>query len=263
MSDPRLRLHRALAGPPDGPTVVLANSLGATLAMWEPQVASLVLAGFRVVRYDMRGHGGTPAVDGPYSIADLALDAVGLLDELGIGRAHVVGLSIGGMVGQWLAAHAPERVDRLVLVATSARLGPPEQWASRADTVLAAGMGAIATAVVGRWFTPAYALRHPALVARMEDMVRSIDAVGYAGCCRAIERMDLVDDLALIRAPTLIVAGAKDPAIPAEHAAVLHARIAGSQLVEVPDAAHLLNVQRPVSVSRLILGHLAGAEAIA
>ena len=218
-----VRVHHEVRGPSDGPVVVLADSLGSTFAMWDPQMADLTRT-FRVVRYDLRGHGGSPAPDGPYGIADLGGDLLGLLDDLEIERASVCGLSLGAMVAMWVAAKAPDRIDRLVLCATSARLGPPEMWAARAGTVLDKGVGAVADLVVGRWFTPAYAAEHPEVVDRMRAMIASCSAVGYAGCCRALERMDLTGDLASIAAPTLVIVGADDVATPVEHAERIVAR---------------------------------------
>jgi 3-oxoadipate enol-lactonase len=157
-------VHHVEDGPPGGPVLVLANSLGTTTAMWDPQVPALA-AHHRVVRYDHRGHGGTAVGVDPVDIADLGRDLLALLDRLGVERAHLCGLSIGGMVAMWVAANAPERVDRLALCATSAQLGPPEFWFQRAAAVRAGGTAAIAGAVVDRWFTPHFAADHPDVVA--------------------------------------------------------------------------------------------------
>jgi 3-oxoadipate enol-lactonase len=240
----------------EGPTLVLGPSLGSTTAMWEPQVAALAER-FRVVRYDHRGHGGSPAPGGPYELADLGGDVLALLDTLGIERAHVGGLSLGGMVAMWLAVNAPERVDRLALVCTSAKLGPPSIWQERAAAVSEAGAtSVIADAVVDRWLTPGYAQDHPDLVANLRAMVASIDPVGYAACCGAIERMDLLADLERIAAPTLVIAARDDPATPPEHAEAIAARIDGARLEILDDAAHLANVQHPEAVTAMLLDHL-------
>jgi len=249
-------IHHRVDGPPDAPVLVLADSLGTTLAMWDPQLP-LLTERFRVVRYDLPGHGGSSAPPGPYTIAGLGAELIELLDALGLDRVHLCGLSIGGMISMWVAAHAPERVDRLVLCATSALLGPPEAWATRAETVLASGMRAVSEAVVGRWFTPGFSERNPAIVSRMRAMLETAAPVGYAGCCRAIEQMDLRPDLGRIVAPTLVVAGADDLAIPPDHARRIVAGIPGSRLEIVGPAAHLLNVEQPDRVGRLIGGHLA------
>jgi 3-oxoadipate enol-lactonase len=249
------RLHRSEAGPPDGPVLVLVDSLGTSLAMWDEQVPALA-ARHRVVRFDLRGHGGSPPVPGPYEIADLGRDIVGLLDELGVERADLAGISIGGMGAIWVAAHAPERVGRLVLCCTSARLGPAESWAARADLVRRSGMAAVADAVVARWLTPEYAAAHPTLLAELRAMIASVDPEAYAAWCGAIERMDLRSDLIAIQAPTLVIAGTEDPAIPMADIDALVAGIAGARLAVVPGAAHLPNLQRGDVVDRLILDHL-------
>ncbi|MFI5937741.1 alpha/beta fold hydrolase [Actinoplanes sp. NPDC051494] len=145
-----MRLRHEVAGPHGAPPLLLINSLGADLSMWDPQMAGLT-GRFRVIRYDARGHGLSDVPPGRYALADLGRDALSLLDDLGIARTHVCGLSLGGMTAMWLAAHAPERVGRLVLCCTSARLGPPSAWAQRAATVLAGGTAAVADAVVSRW----------------------------------------------------------------------------------------------------------------
>ena len=250
-----IEVHHVIDGPAGAPVLVLANSLGSTLGMWDPHVAALA-AHFRVVRYDLRGHGDSPVPTGPYSMADLGLDLVALLDRLGIGRAHLCGLSIGGMVALWAAAHAPERVDRLIVCCSSARLEPSEAWTGRAAAVRAGGTGVVADAVVGRWFTPSFAARQPELVARMRAMIASTPADGYAACCEAIAGMDLRPDLARIAAPTLAIAAADDPAIPPEHSRRIVDGVQDGRLAVVAEAAHLVNVERPAAVTTLILDHL-------
>ena len=248
-------LHHVVDG--DGPTLILGPSLGSTTAMWEPQVAALAER-FRVVRYDHRGHGGSPVPDEPYELAELGGDVLTLMDELGAERAHVAGLSLGAMVAMWVAANAPERVDRLALCCTSAKLGPPQMWRDRAAAVREAGTtSTIADAVAERWLTPAYAASHMDLVASLRAMIASIDPVGYAGCCGAIERMDLLDDLGGIAAPTLVLSARDDPATPPEHGAAIAERIDGARFEVVKDAAHLANLQQPGAVTDLLLDHLA------
>jgi len=252
-------LHHVVAGPADAPVVVLGGSLGSTLAMWEPQLPALAER-FRVVRYDHRGHGQSPVPPGPYELADLGADVLALLDRLGVERAHHVGLSLGGMVALWLAEHAPERVDRLALLCTSAQLGPAQRWIDRAAAVLAAGdVGAVADAVVAGWFTAGFAAREPARVAAARAMVAGTPPDGYAACCGAIERMDLTGDLATVTAPTLVIAGAEDPAAPLPHAERLAAGIPSARLAVVPDAAHLASLEHPAAVTALLLDHLVGA----
>ncbi len=248
-------VHHVVEGPPDSPALVLANSLGSTLAMWEPQIEELA-ARFRVIRFDLRGHGRSPVPPGPYALDDLGADVVALLDRLEIARAHVVGVSLGGMTAMWLGIHAPERVDRLVLCCTSAKLGPPSGWAERARLVREHGTGAVAATVVARWLTPAYAVTHPAEVARLRAMIAATPPEGYAGCCAAIEHMDLEGDLHRIEAPTLVVAGADDPATPPDHAARIAARVPGARMAVVPHSAHLANLEQPGEVTDLIVRHL-------
>ncbi|GGK97586.1 3-oxoadipate enol-lactonase [Mangrovihabitans endophyticus] len=252
-----VRLHRRLDGPPDAPPVLLINSLGTDHTMWEPQMAVLA-AQHRVIRYDVRGHGCSSVPAGPYSLADLGQDALGLLDALGVPRAHVVGLSLGGMTAMWLAAHAPHRVGRLVLCCTSAQLGPAQQWADRAETVRRQGLGAIATAVIGRWLTPPYASTHPDDVRRLRAMLTATPPAGYAGACAAIENMDLRSDLDRITARTLVLSGNDDEAIPPMHGAQIAGAIPDARLVVVRDAAHLATWQQPRIVNPLILEALDG-----
>jgi 3-oxoadipate enol-lactonase len=256
-----VRLHREIDGPLDAPALLLLDSIGTRLEMWDPQKPELARS-FRVVRSDLRGHGGSPAPPGPYSIDDLGTDVIELMDELAIERAHVGGLSLGGMIAMWLAANHPDRIDRLVLICTSARLGPAESWLARAATVRSEGTSSISAAVVGRWFTPAFAAARPDLIARMRAMVDSISPEGYAGCCEAIAAMDQTGDLGRIEAPTLVLAGADDPAIPADHGALIVERVQRGRFVVVPEGAHLLNYQQPEIVTRLIVEHLAAVPEV-
>jgi 3-oxoadipate enol-lactonase len=247
-------VHHEVTGPADAPVVVLSNSLGATLAMWDRQRDAL--AGFRVVRYDLRGHGGSPVPAGPSTIADLGEDLVALLDALEVERASLVGVSLGGMVSLWAAAHHADRVDRLIPCFTSARLGPPEMWRDRVELVRGRGTAAIADAVVGRWFTPPFANREPGLVATVRDGIAGTSAEGYVSCCQAIEGMDLREDLQLIVAPTLVIAGAEDPSTPPAHGALIAEGIRGAELQVLPGAAHLGNIEQSEAFNAALLGHL-------
>jgi 3-oxoadipate enol-lactonase / 4-carboxymuconolactone decarboxylase len=245
-----------IQGPDGAPLLVLANSLGTTSAMWEPQLP--VLTGwFRVVRYEHRGHGGTVAPPGPYTIEQLGGDVLDLLDAVGEERASLCGLSLGGMVAMWLAAHAPERVEQLVLCCTAPQLPPAEQWAQRAATVRASGAMGLLDALMGRWFTPGFVSRRPDVAGLVAGMLGAADAEGYAGCCEAIGTMDQRDDLASIDAATLIIAGAADPVAPPATALAMHERIAGSSLV-VLRAAHLANIEQPERFTAALVDHLAG-----
>ncbi|MDG4786890.1 3-oxoadipate enol-lactonase [Micromonospora sp. WMMD1102] len=252
------RLHACVDGPSGAPALVLGSSLGTSGAMWLPQLPALTRR-YRVIRYDHLGHGDSDVPAGPYTIAELGRAVLGLLDDLDLPRVSYAGLSLGGMVGMWLAANAPERIDRLVLLCTSAWLGPAAGWRDRAAATRTGGMETVADAVLGRWFTPDFAVRRPELVAAYRSMLTATPPEGYAGCCEAIAAMDLRDDLARIAAPTLVLAGADDPAVPVEHARLLADRIPGAGLGIIDGAAHLASVEQPDRVGRLILAHLAAA----
>lgn len=245
-----------VTGPDDAPVLVLSNSLGATLKMWDPQADELG-EHFRLVRYDTRGHGGSETPPGPYSIDDVGQDVIELLDHLDVARAHIAGLSFGGMTAMWLAINAPERVDKLVLLCTSPQLGPAQGWADRAATVREHGTGAIADATLSRWLTERFRDEHRETLKRLKTMFEGVDDEGYANCCSVIEHMDLVPNLDGISVPTLVIAGAQDPATPPEpHARLIVEGIPGSRLEVLDPGAHLINVERPEAVTKLILEHL-------
>lgn len=247
-------LHYETTG--DGPPLVLMGSIGSSLAMWEPQLPALADR-FRVVRVDHRGHGRSPVPPGPYAIADMGADVLALLDHLGERQVALCGLSLGGMVGMWVAAHAPERVSALALLATSAHLGA-DLWQQRIAAVEAGGMAAIAEGAIARWFTPGFRARRPDQVARYSAMLQATPAAGYLGCCAAIRDMDQRADVAKISAPTLVMVGTDDVATPPAHSRDLAERIAGARIEEVPGAAHLLNVERPDTVDHHLLDHFEG-----
>jgi 3-oxoadipate enol-lactonase len=245
-------------GPAGAPVLLLGNSLGTTTALWEPQLPELSQR-FQVLRYDHRGHGASPVPPGPYTLDELGADVLALLDSLGLRRVHAGGSSLGGMVAMWLAANAPDRVDRLVLLCTSAKLGPPQMWIDRADAVRRGGLESIADLMLSRWFTPGFAERRPEVVAWARKLLLGTPADGYIGCCAAIQTMDLLPVLGSITAPTLVIAGADDPATPVEHARRIAARIAGARLEIVPGAAHLANVEQPAAVTPLMVDFLEGS----
>ncbi len=250
-------VHHVVEGPADAPILAFSNSLGSSLAMWDPQVPRLSER-FRVVRYDLRGHGRSPVPPGPYDVDALGGDLVALLDRLAIERANLCGISLGGLVSMWVASHAPERVDRLVLCCTSATFAPAEPWRERAALVRARGMDAVADVVVGRWFTPGFAAAHPDVVRRMRDMIASTPPAGYADCCEAVGEADLRPALGAIRAPTLVIGGAEDPAVTRERTEELAHGIVNAYLEFVP-AAHLATVEQPERVTDLIAEHMARA----
>ena len=244
-------------GAVDAPVVVLSNSLGATRGMWDPQVPALAER-YRVVTYDTRGHGESPAPAGPYTVDDLTDDLVALLDEVGAERAHVAGLSLGGMTAMRLAVREPHRVDRLALLCTSAK-PDPEPFLDRAVAVRSGGTAPLAPVVAGRWLTPPFAAEHPELVARLESMIAEADDEGYAACCEVVARVDLRDDLARIAAPTLVVSGREDPALPPEHQALIAASIPGAELLTVSPGAHLANLEQAPRITGALLDHFDAA----
>jgi 3-oxoadipate enol-lactonase len=245
-------LHHQVEGPADAPALLLLNSLGTDLRMWDAQAAAL-RGEFRIVRCDARGHGDSPYTAAPWTLADLGADVVRLLDLLGIEEAHVAGVSLGGATAVWLAAHAPERVDCLVACFTSAFFGPPDPWLRRAETVRAEGVAAVSEAVLGRWFTDAI---DPGLRARMKAMLEATPPDGYAAATEVVAHLDLRDDLPVVTAPTLVIAGAEDVATPPAMGLALADGIPGASFVELPGAAHLGNVERPDAVTDLIRSHL-------
>ncbi len=260
MSDP-VTVHHQVDGPEEAPVVVLSNSLGTTTRLWDAQ-APVLAREFRVVRYDLRGHGRSPLAQGPEpgGIADLGGDLLALLDRLGVERAHLCGVSIGGMTSMWVAANAPERVGRMVVCCSSAKFPDPRIWAERAATVRAHGLDPIADAGLARWFTPAWLARDPRRAAAIRAMLCGQPPEGYAALCEVLERMDLRPSLPRIQAPTLVIVGADDPATPLAHGKVIAAGIPGAQLAVVEDAAHLAVIEQPRAVTDLILAHLRAGE---
>jgi 3-oxoadipate enol-lactonase len=235
------RLFYALSGAAEAPVVMMSNSLGTTLEMWQPQMAALESC-FRILRYDMRGHGKSDVTEATCSISTLGQDVVALLDELRIEKVHFCGLSIGGVIGQWLGAHAPQRLRSLVLCNTAAKIGTPETWNKRIADVEQGGMASVAESILQRWFTPAFRLASPGEVAPLHAMLLANDPRGYALLCGAIRDMDQRTLVEGIRLPTCIVSGEQDPVTTLEDAKFLQARIAGSTLVALP-AAHISNVE--------------------
>ncbi|NDZ96344.1 3-oxoadipate enol-lactonase [Streptomyces sp. SID6673] len=248
-------VEAVVSGRADGPVVVLSNSLGSTYRMWDAQLGALEER-FRVVRYHTRGHGASPIPQGPYTIDDLADDLIALLDRLDVERAHVVGLSLGGMTAMRVAVRNPERVNALGLLCTGAQLTPSSAWTDRANTVRAQGSGAVAEAVVQRWFTPEYLADNPDSRRYHETMVADTSAEGYAGCCEAIAVMDQRADLASITAPTLAIAGADDPATPPPKLAEIADSVTNGRLLVVPHSAHLANAEQPEIITPALIEHL-------
>ncbi|SDM45300.1 3-oxoadipate enol-lactonase [Allokutzneria albata] len=249
-------MHHVVDGPADGPVVVFSNSVGSRLEIWDPQLEPLVDNGFRVLRYDTRGHGRSPVPHGPYGIDDLGGDVLGLLDALGIESAHFVGLSLGGMTGIWLAQNAPERIRCLVLCCTSARPGNSQMWLDRAKTVRAGGVESVAPGAVGRWFTQDWISANPEQAARMREMIATTPPEGYASCCELLAGLDLVAGLSKIVAPTLVISGADDEALPPQHGRVIAEAVRGARFEVVEHAAHLGSYEQAGRFTQLILEHV-------
>ena len=250
-------LHYQLEGPAGAPVLVLSNSLGTDLHMWDAQMPTLTQH-FQVLRYDTRGHGQSLATDGPYSIEQLGGDVLALLDSLDISRAHFCGLSMGWLIAQWLAINAPARIERLVLCNTAAKIGSPEVWNPRIDSILAGGaqaMGDLRDASISRWFTAAFAEAQPQTVEPIVGMLAQTSPEGYAANCAAIRDADFREQLGAIKAPTLIVCGSADPVTTPTDGRFIAERIANAELIELP-AAHLSNVEAGADFTQALLGFL-------
>ncbi|SDH08599.1 3-oxoadipate enol-lactonase [Pseudomonas flavescens] len=250
-------LNYRLDGPADAPVLVLSNSLGTNLHMWDAQIPAFS-EHFRVLRYDTRGHGQSLVSAGFYSIEQNGRDVLALLDALVIDTVHFCGLSMGGLIGQWLGIHAGERLQRLVLCNTAAKIGSDEAWNTRIDTVLKGGekaMRDLRDASIERWFTPPFAAEHPEKVDPIVSMLAQTLPQGYAASCAAVRDADFREQVASISAPTLIVCGTGDAVTTPEHGRFMQERIAAAELVEF-DAAHLSNVQAGELFTRRVLDFL-------
>ena len=250
-------IHVEVEGPDRAPVLMLSNSLGTDLHMWDDQVGPFTRE-FRLGRYDRRGHGKSGVPEGPYTMERLGKDALAILDGLGLDKVHWCGLSMGGMVGMWLGANAPQRIDKLILSNTSPYMGAaPEVWNERIKTALTAGMPALVDATLERWFTKSFREANPKIMARIRDMVLKTPPKGYAACCEGIRDMDQRESLARIRAPTLIIAGRHDPSTTVEVAESMQGRIPGATLAVI-DAAHIANVERAQEYTATVLKFLTG-----
>jgi 3-oxoadipate enol-lactonase len=235
------RIHYALEGQSGTPVLVFSNSLGANHSMWDPQAAEFRKR-FRVLRYDTRGYGQSSSTSGPYSIEQLAKDVIALLDALDLGRVHFCGLSMGGMIGMWLGVNAPERLNKMVLCNTAAKIGTPEVWNGRIEAVRKNGMKSVASAVVERWFSPAFRQKSPATVSSTLKMLEEANPDGYVACCAAVRDFDIREQVRKIRIPALVIAGAHDPATTSADGRFLADQIHDAQYAEL-NAAHLSNIE--------------------
>lgn len=247
-------IHVAVEGPDGAPVLMLSNSLGTNLHMWDDQMPAFTRH-FRVVRYDSRGHGQSGAPHGEYTIERLGRDALAVMDALGLEQVEWCGLSKGGMVGQWLGTNAPQRVGRLVLCNTAAHMAPVDLWNQRIAAVTANGMAPLVESVVERWFTKAFREKAPQAVDRIRQMLLTTPPHGYAGCCAAVRDMDQRETIRSITAPTLVIGGRQDPATPLAAAELIQKRIPGARLV-VLEAAHLSNIEQPAEFTAAVLEFL-------
>lgn len=250
------RIYYRIDGRAGAPPLLMVSSLGSDHAMWNPVMPALSQA-FRVVRIDKRGHGASDVAPGEYSIEMLARDVLAVADALAIEQFLYAGVSIGGMIGLWLAGNAPQRIQRILLANTTAKIPEPKTYDERIAQVLAGGMPAIADTMLGRFFTPSYAARRTEHYDTVRQTLLAIDPVGYAGCCAAIRDMDLEPLLAQITAPTLVVAGSVDPATPPEMGQRIAQKINGANYIELP-TAHFSHSERPARFSDLAVRFLRG-----
>lgn len=255
-----ITMRYTLAGPAEAPVVTMSHSLATHAGMWDPTAPALA-GRFRVLRYDTRGHGGTEAPPGAYSLDVLADDALALLGALGIQRTHWVGLSMGGMIGQMIALKAPGVLRSLSLCDTTSRV-PPEArgtWAERIAVAEGQGMEPLVEPTIARWFTPDFVRTRPEVVDPVRAMIRETPPRGYVGCCQAIARLDLTDRLGEVGIPTLVLVGAEDQGTPVSAARTIHEHVRGSQLVVLKSASHLSNIEQPETFNLAMRQFLATA----
>jgi 3-oxoadipate enol-lactonase len=241
-----------------GPWLVMSHSLACTVAMWDEQVEALKHR-YRVLRFDTRGHGATDAPQGPYTLELLAEDLHALLGALGVTSPHFVGLSMGGMIGMIYALRYPGALKSLVLCDTSSRVPPDAQpvWDERIKTATEQGMAPLVESTLKRWFTEPFLARRNSVVERVANLIRNTPAQGYVGCCHAIPKMNLTDRLAAIKCPVQIIVGDKDVGTPVAMSEAIHKAIPGSELVVIPDASHLSNLEQPAAFNAALLKFLA------
>ena len=247
-------LNVSVEGRDGGPTLMLSNSLGATLQMWEPQMRALTQL-FRVIRYDRRGHGRSGVPPGPYSMERFGRDVIAILDDLNIDKVHWCGLSMGGMVGQWLGANAPERLGKIVLANTTCYYPDPTNWLKRIQAIKDGGMAAVADTVMAAWLTADFREREPQIAANLKSMLLATPVKGYLACCEALSTLDQRELLPGIKNPTLVIAGRHDLSTPVAAAEMIRSKIPGASLT-ILDAAHISNVEQPHAFTDAVIGFL-------
>ena len=248
------QLNVSVEGRNTGPTLMLSNSLGCTMKMWEPQMKALTQE-FRVIRYDRRGHGKSQVAPGPYSMERFGRDVLAILDDLNIDKVHWCGLSMGGMVGQWLGANAPDRFGKLILANTSCYYPDPTNWLNRIKAVKEGGLAAVADTVIAGWLTADFREREPQVAANMKAMLLASPVQGYLACCEALSTLDLRACLPKMRSHTLVIAGRHDMATPIAAAEFIRRQISGASLT-ILDAAHISNVEQPHVFTDAVIGFL-------
>ena len=247
-------INVSVEGRDGGPTLMLSNSLGCTMQMWEPQMAALKQL-FRVIRYDRRGHGKSGVPPGPYSMERFGRDVLSILDDLNIEKVHWCGLSMGGMVGQWLGANAPERFGKLILANTTSHYPDPTNWLNRIKAIKEGGIASIADTVISGWLTADFREREPQVAARMKAMLIASPVEGYLACCEALSTLDQRALLPEIKSPTLVIAGRQDMSTPIASAELIRSQIPGASLT-ILDAAHISNVEQPHAFTEAVVGFL-------
>ncbi len=252
--DDGCKINVEVEGPADAPTLMLSNSLGTNLHMWDPQAPEFAKH-YRVIRYDRRGHGQSDVPEGPYSMERLGRDAIAVLDALGIEKTNWCGLSMGGMVGQWLGANAPDRMEKLVLSNTNFHYADKAPWHDRIKLIEEKGLGQLVDGNMQRWFTEGFRNRAPDIIATMKEMFVATDVKGYVGCCQAIMAMDFRESNAGVTTPTLVIVGAQDVATPPAAGEAIQQQIKGAKLASI-DAAHISNMEQPAAYTKTVLDFL-------
>jgi 3-oxoadipate enol-lactonase len=248
------QINVEVSGPENAPALMLSNSLGTNLHMWDDQ-ADAFSKHFRLIRYDRRGHGKSAAPKGPYSMEMLGRDVLGILDALNIKKTNWCGLSMGGMVGQWLGANAPDRVDKMVYSNTSSYYPDKTPWQDRIKQVREKGLGSLVDGNMQRWFTDDFRAKAPETLTRMKSIFVTSNVDGYIGCCEAIRDMDFRNTNPTVKAPVLVIVGSKDPATPPVAGEAIQKAIPGAKLASL-DAAHISNMEQPKLYTETVLNFL-------
>lgn len=248
-------IHYQTFGDPKNPAIVFSNSLGTNFNMWKPQI-TFFQKNYFVICYDTRGHGQSSAPQGPYDIEQLGLDLIHLLDHLNIEKAIFCGISMGGLTGQWLVIHKPERFHRAIVCNTSAKIGNEQAWNDRASLARTQGLEPIASTAASRWFTEPFIQSNAATVAELSNDLGAGSPEGYASCCEALAKADLREKLESIYVPLLIIAGRKDPVTTVTDAQYMVNHIRSSALFEI-DASHISNIEQPKAFNQAILDFIA------